>query len=55
VYFYAVEVVVIFGVKLTKTAQNGLASCPDYIASKFKYWVSLVETMAESRLLKFKR
>ncbi len=35
----------IFGVKLTKTAQNGLASCPDYIASKFKYWVSLVETM----------
>ena len=35
----------IFGVKLTKTAQKGLASCPDYIASKFKYWVSLVETM----------
>ena len=41
-------------VKLTKTAQHGLTSCPDYIASKFKYWVSLVETMGLEAVRKIK-
>ena len=44
----------IFTVKLTKTAQHGLTSCPDYIASKFKYWVSLVETMGLESVRKIK-
>ena len=44
----------IFNVKLTKNAQHALANCPDFIASKFKYWVSLVETMGLDSVRKIK-